>query len=67
MNIFIITMLLLNVILLPLAAYFVVCTLSRKLDSNTRWHRQVLAKEVEALLREHENRFADRLSHSVPR
>ena len=62
MNILIITLLALNIILLPLAAYFVVRTLSRKLDSNARWHRQVLLKELDGLLLQHENGFADRLA-----
>jgi hypothetical protein len=67
MNMLIVTMLVLNLILLPLAAYCVVRTLSHKLDSNARWHRQVLIKELDVLLLEHENRFADRLSHTVQR
>ena len=67
MNIFILTLLVLNLILLPLAAYFVVRTLSRKLDSNARWHRQVLLKELDGLLLEHENRFAGRLNYTAQR
>ena len=65
MNILIIALLILNMILLPLAAYLVVWALSRKLDSNARWHRQVLAKEIGVLLLDHENRFVVRLSHTL--
>jgi hypothetical protein len=45
-----------------LALCFVVQTLGRKLHDNARWHRQILLGEMEALLLEHESRFADRLS-----
>ena len=65
MNILITTLLALNIILLPLAAYLVVRTLSRKLDSNARWHRQVLLKELDGLLLQHESRFADRLYYTA--
>jgi hypothetical protein len=66
MNILILIFLVLNIIL-PLAAYLVVRTLSCKHDTNARWHRQVLLKELDNLLLEHENRFADRLSHTARR
>ena len=63
MNIIIIFMLVWNLILPPLVTYFAVRLLSRKLDTNARWHRKVLVKEVDWLLRAHENRVADRFSY----
>jgi hypothetical protein len=63
MNIIIIFMLVLNLILLPLVAYFAVRFMSRKLDTNARWHRKVLVNEVDWLLRAHGNRVADSFSY----
>ena len=48
MNILILIFLVLNIIL-PLAAYLVVRTLSCKHDTNARWHRQVLLKDSRCL------------------
>jgi len=49
MNILILFILGLNLVLVPLVAYFSVRTLSSRLDSNARWHRQVLNTEIETL------------------
>jgi hypothetical protein len=61
MNILILFILGLNVILVPLVAYLSVRTLSSRLDSNARWHRQVLHTEIDTLLLKHEGRLADRI------
>jgi len=61
MNIAIIIMLGLDLILLPLAAYLTVRTLSRTLDTNARWHRQALNTEIETLLLKHGDRLAERI------
>ncbi len=61
MNILIIFMLGLNLILLPLVAYLTVRTLSSKLDTNARWHRQALNTEIDTLLLKHEGRLVERI------
>ena len=67
MNIAIIIMLGLNLILLPLAAYLTVRTLSRMLDTNARWHRKVLVNEIDWLLKAQETRVADRFTRLAGR
>ncbi len=61
MNLLIIFMLGLNLILLPLVAYLTVRTLSSKLDTNARWHRQALNTEIDTLLLKHEGRLVERI------
>ena len=61
MNILILVMLVLNLIPVPLVACLAVRTLSSRLDTNARWHRQALNIEIETLLLKHEGCLADRI------